>query len=81
MIIELFDTYILNAFKINQMKNKLGLFLWITLLSVIIGCNASNTVERPEEGYDPEGRLQVLNIELPEPPSPVANYVNGDRDQ
>jgi enamine deaminase RidA (YjgF/YER057c/UK114 family) len=27
--------------------------------------------------YDPEGRLMELGIDLPEPPSPVANYVNG----
>ncbi len=28
-------------------------------------------------GYDPEARLAELGIRLPEPPSPVANYVNG----
>ncbi len=27
--------------------------------------------------FDPEGRLAELGIQLPEPPSPVANYVNG----
>jgi L-ascorbate metabolism protein UlaG (beta-lactamase superfamily)/enamine deaminase RidA (YjgF/YER057c/UK114 family) len=30
-----------------------------------------------QEPYDPEARLAELGIELPEPPSPVANYVNG----
>ena len=30
------------------------------------------------ETYDPEARLAALGIELPEPPSPVANYVNGE---
>jgi enamine deaminase RidA (YjgF/YER057c/UK114 family) len=30
-----------------------------------------------EETYDPEARLAELGIELPVPPSPVANYVNG----
>ena len=29
------------------------------------------------ETYDPEARLVELGITLPEPPSPVANYVNG----
>lgn len=29
--------------------------------------------------YDPEARLNQLNIELPKPPNPVANYVNGVR--
>ena len=31
------------------------------------------------EAYDPEARLAELGITLPEPPSPVANYVNGVR--
>ncbi|MHA7871984.1 MAG: RidA family protein [Hyphococcus sp.] len=29
--------------------------------------------------YDPEARLEELNITLPTPPTPVANYVNGVR--
>ena len=29
--------------------------------------------------YDPELRLKELNIVLPKPPNPVANYVNGVR--
>lgn len=35
--------------------------------------------EQPEASYDPEERLKELNIVLPEPPQPVANYVNGVR--
>jgi enamine deaminase RidA (YjgF/YER057c/UK114 family) len=31
------------------------------------------------QDYDPEARLQELGIELPAPPAPVANYVNGVR--
>ena len=31
------------------------------------------------EKYDPEKKLKELGIELPEPPNPVANYVNGVR--
>ena len=36
-------------------------------------------VSAQDETYDPERRLAELGIELPEPPSPVANYVNGSR--
>ena len=32
----------------------------------------------PKE-YDPENKLKELGIELPSPPEPVANYVNGVR--
>ena len=36
--------------------------------------------EREQDAaYDPEARLVELGITLPEPPSPVANYVNGVR--
>lgn len=31
------------------------------------------------QAYNPEARLDSLGITLPEPPSPVANYVNGVR--
>mgnify|MGYP001445706578 FL=1 len=31
------------------------------------------------EKYDPENKLKELGIELPDPPKPVANYVNGVR--
>lgn len=30
-------------------------------------------------GFDPQGRLTALGIELPEPPAPVANYVRAVR--
>ena len=32
---------------------------------------------QPEADYDPEAKLAELGITLPEPPQPVANYVNG----
>jgi enamine deaminase RidA (YjgF/YER057c/UK114 family) len=32
----------------------------------------------PKE-YDPENKLKELGVELPSPPDPVANYVNGVR--
>ncbi|NNM05260.1 MAG: MBL fold metallo-hydrolase [Gemmatimonadetes bacterium] len=38
---------------------------------------AASPVCGQDEDYDPEKRLAELGIELPTPPSPVANYVNG----
>ena len=32
-----------------------------------------------QDDYDPDARLAELGIELPAPPTPVANYVNGVR--
>ncbi len=49
------------------------IFLLAGLLS---GC-ANPTSSGPEAGYDPEARLKELQITLPDPPQPVANYVNG----
>lgn len=52
----------------------------IILLAVIFaGCGSQPQKETPEADYDPETRLKELNITLPEPPQPVANYVNGVR--
>ncbi|MCL4152121.1 UNVERIFIED_CONTAM: hypothetical protein GTU68_027964 [Idotea baltica] len=31
------------------------------------------------DSYNPEAKLEALSITLPEPPKPVANYVNGVR--
>ena len=51
------------------------------LVFLAIGCSESsgpnNTTSA--EDYDPEARLKELGIVLPEPPRPVANYVNGVR--
>lgn len=52
------------------------LFLCLTL-TVLFGCG--EPTPQIEESYDPEARLAELNITLPEPPLPVANYVNGVR--
>jgi len=38
---------------------------------------AASPVLGQDDTYDPEARLAELGIELPTPPSPVANYVNG----
>lgn len=37
----------------------------------------SVAVDGPAEDYDPEAKLKELGITLPNPPQPVANYVNG----
>ena len=59
------------------MKNKSRLLISGLLLLISIGC--MEKVERPDVDYNPEAKLAELNITLPEPPNPVANYVNGVR--
>jgi enamine deaminase RidA (YjgF/YER057c/UK114 family) len=39
----------------------------------------TSVIEKPEEGYNPEAKLQELGIELSTPSAPVANYVNAVR--
>lgn len=51
----------------------LSLFIVAT---TFISCDKPST---PEVGYDPEAKLEALKITLPNPPQPVANYVNGVR--
>lgn len=53
----------------------------IFLLSsfMLNGCQPKGQDEVADPSYNPEQRLKELNIELPEPPKPVANYVNGVR--
>jgi enamine deaminase RidA (YjgF/YER057c/UK114 family) len=46
---------------------------------LMAGCTQKDKLEVPEASYDPEARLKELNITLPNPPQPVANYVNGVR--
>lgn len=54
------------------MRNKL---LLLVLLSICFF--ACEVLEKPPSDYDPEAKLAELGIELPKPPQPVANYVNG----
>ena len=56
------------------MKHVLKVLL---LLTIIGACQQTPEKERPESSYNPEARLKELNIQLPNPPQPVANYVNG----
>ncbi|MCB9081249.1 MAG: RidA family protein [Lewinellaceae bacterium] len=60
------------------MKNNYRPLLTLLLVVLaIIGCVVQQS--KPEAGYDPEAKLKALNITLPTPPQPVANYVNGVR--
>lgn len=57
-------------------------FIMISLIYIFSnGCNspASKATEAAVNTYDPEAQLAALGIVLPEPPQPVANYVNGVR--
>lgn len=55
------------------------LILSILLMGMLVACSPPTAKEVPEASYDPEARLKELNITLPSPPQPVANYVNGVR--
>lgn len=60
-------------------RSLINLFTYTLIIVAITSC-----IEQPNQdiapiGYDPEARLVELGITLPEPPQPVANYVNGVR--
>ncbi len=52
---------------------------FLSVFLLLIMATAADRVIAEESNYDPEARLKELGIELPTPPSPVANYVNGVR--
>ena len=58
-----------------------SLYVFITACQPSANSSQSNHQPAPsvtiDPDYDPEGKLQALGITLPEPPQPVANYVNG----
>lgn len=49
----------------------------LLLFTIAILFTACQQKETPEASYNPEAKLKELGIELPSPPQPVANYVNG----
>lgn len=63
----------------------LSLFLFLLLGActpqdtTVAETNNTPPKEQPEAEYNPEAKLAELNITLPSPPQPVANYVNGVR--
>ena len=54
-------------------------FSIILLSFFLIGCTQVDQSSEIDSDYNPEERLVELNITLPTPPQPVANYVNGVR--
>ncbi|MEA1896262.1 MAG: RidA family protein [Bacteroidota bacterium] len=54
-------------------------FSFIFIIALFAGCGEQTRIVADDENYDPESKLRELNITLPEPPKPVANYVNGVR--
>lgn len=64
------------------MKNfSLAAISLVAVFVVVTGCTDSSVSPRNRDDgeFDPEARLEELGITLPEPPQPVANYVNGVR--
>ncbi|WP_405609446.1 RidA family protein [Polaribacter sp. Asnod1-A03] len=57
--------------------SKIIKLLFVALL--MVGCAKQSPKETPDKDYNPEAKLKELNIVLPSPPQPVANYVNGVR--
>lgn len=51
--------------------------LLVLLFGMSLSLASCNQKDQPEADYNPEARLKELNITLPNPPEPVANYVNG----
>ena len=51
----------------------------IIVLTMFTGCVQVDESTGIDSNYNPEERLRELNITLPTPPQPVANYVNGVR--
>jgi len=51
----------------------------IIVLTMFTGCVQVEESTESDSNYNPEERLRELNITLPTPPQPVANYVNGVR--
>jgi len=51
----------------------------IIVLTMFTGCVQVEGSTEIDSNYNPEERLRELNITLPTPPQPVANYVNGVR--
>jgi enamine deaminase RidA (YjgF/YER057c/UK114 family) len=62
-------------------KSVLSVIALLSIFGVVTGCTESSIAqnELADSDFDPEARLKELGITLPEPPKPVANYVNGVR--
>lgn len=56
-----------------------GSIVFLSLLATVLWAQGDPQGGAAENGFDPEARLKEMGIELPAPPRPVANYVNGVR--
>jgi len=61
----------------RPLANSISLLLIVFLATLSGYSHAQNAAD--DNNFDPEARLKELGIDLPEPPQPVANYVNGVR--
>jgi len=53
--------------------------IYLIILASILMTTGCENSSGPDSTYNPEAKLAALNITLPSPPQPVANYVNGVR--
>lgn len=62
-------------------KSFLSAIALLFIFLIVTGCTDSSLAQNnlDDSDFDPEARLKELGITLPEPPQPVANYVNGVR--
>lgn len=60
------------------MKKLQIVFLFVTII-LFLGSACNQQMQRITipTNYNPEAKLKEMNIQLPDPPQPVANYVNG----
>jgi enamine deaminase RidA (YjgF/YER057c/UK114 family) len=65
----------------NMKKSFLSAIALLFIFLIVTGCTDSSLAQNnlDDSDFDPEARLKELGITLPEPPQPVANYVNGVR--
>lgn len=63
----------------TSIVQRVPISLFVTLLIMMTACSSNSDKSKVDPTYDPEKRLAELGIVLPEPPEPVANYVNGVR--
>ncbi len=61
------------------MNRLLSALSYSCAILLFISSIQQSALAQQNENYDPEARLVELGIILPEPPNPVANYVNGVR--
>jgi len=62
-------------------KSFLATISVVAIFVFVTGCTDPSLAQNElnDSEFDPEARLKELGITLPEPPQPVANYVNGVR--